>query len=149
MNPTHYYKLATLYPAVASVISAGVYAVIKDWNYKSEWLSAEASVFISIISAVLYSMIMAVLSLTIYLNRIEVVRRSLLLSFLSWFLLPAGFILKSILHEYLFNAKYGTTELMDNLLPVVIITLPFLVALFLSYYKCRRRIRLDANPESL
>gem|GEM_PF-6514692 len=100
-------------------------------------MTAGEVISLSIIVSVLYGVIVSALATTIFLNKIKRVRSSRWLSFLSWFLLPLGFIGAVVTYTLL----YENDEAGNSLTYILLINVPFILGLTWSYYKYRK-----ANP---
>ena len=102
-------------------------------DYVSEWYSADGVIILSIIQAFRFSCVISVLSLSIFLTKNSFFKKSLLLSAITWFLLPYGLIaytwIHDIRHSLRFNLDY-TEAYVYNL----IMTLPFIIGLGLTLF---------------
>ena len=131
------YRRFVILPAIFLVIFAVIYSIIENRNYKSEWLTKEAAIETDILAAVIYCALICVLSLTMYLNKINRVRSSNILSPLSWFLIPVGFmcvVLAKAVNEYI------TVESSFESLMALIFNLPFTICLIWGYIKFKRTL---------
>ena len=138
MTLNRQYRQAILYPFVAVILCTLIYSTLDNYNYKSEWLTAGSVIFLSVIWAFLYSLIISGFALTIFLNKFEKVRTNNLLVILSWFLLPFSFIGVIINHEITFEMKYESGKLGSDFIYVLILNVPFTVGLIWSYFKYRK-----------
>jgi hypothetical protein len=141
-----YFKNTILYPSLIVIVVMVVFSRIDNYGYKSEWFTADVGIFISIITAIIYSLIIGLLSLPIFLNRIERVRKNLLLRILSWFLFPFGFIAIVFTHEIIFSIKYTELTSWNNFVYVLILNIPFIIGLiwgFLSFSNYLKENRLS------
>lgn len=137
MNLSKYYKKATLYPSVVVVFAMIVFSVVDDYDYKSEWMTADFVILISIITSIIYCLIISGLSLTIFLNKFTKVKNNAVLSFLAWFLLPFGFISSFLIHEIYYKIKYD--ELFDDVfVDDLILNIPFIIGLIWTYFKYKK-----------
>lgn len=141
MTVSKYYKYAIVFPALLIILGYIIFAVIYvalgiDNNYKSEWLTSNSFLLFSISIVIINSIFISILSTTIFLNRYNKIREKIILSFLSWFLLPSvwiGYLL--IKHsEYLANSQNGFDE---ESIFVFSNTLPFLIGLVWTFAKFR------------
>ncbi len=137
MSLNECYKKATLYPSIIIILGTLVFSIIENYNYKSEWLTGESVIFLAIITAIVYCLIVSLLSLTIFLNKFKKVNENSVLIFLSWFSLPFGFITIVFIHEINLNIKYEEKGDSD-LVYIVIFNLPFILGLIWSYYKYQK-----------
>ena len=134
MSLNECYKKATLYPSLIVIPGIIVFSIIDNYNYKSEWLTGESVISLTIITAFVYCLIISLLSLTIFLNKFKKISENGVLIFLSWFLLPFGFITIVFIHEINFNIKYSE-KVGSDLIYIVILNFPFILGLIWSYYK--------------
>lgn len=108
---------------------------MKNRNYKSEWLTSESVIAMTVIAAIGYGLIICVLALTIFLNKHERVSSNSIFSALSWFALPFGFICLVIgkaINEYL---TVGST---NEIIYSVVLNLPFVIGLIWGFCKFRK-----------
>jgi hypothetical protein len=138
MNVNRHYKQAVLYPFIVVILFTIVFSIVDNYNYKSEWLTADSVIMLSIIWAFLYSLVIGIFSLTILLNKIERIRTSILLVVLSWFLLPFSFIAVVISHEINFKMKYEAGKFGSDFIYILILNLPFVIGLIWSYVRYTR-----------
>lgn len=132
MDLTEYYKRITMYPSVVVLGTVTLYAIIDNFNYKSEWLTAESVIFMSLVGACISCSILSLLSLTIFLNKFEKIRTNTVFKFLSWFLLPFGWMLGILIHEIYFKIKFETKSGSDFIY-MLILNIPFAFALIRNY----------------
>ena len=135
-----YYIIASLYSAITVLILSIVYSVIENREYKSEWFTANTVIMISIVFSLVVSAIICTLSLTIFLNEFNIVKKNIVLSFLSWFLLPVGFMTIFLVHSIKMRIQYGP-ENDTGLIHLIIIIIPYLVGLTVSFLRFRLRIK--------
>jgi len=131
------YRRFVILPAIFLVIFAIIYSNIENRNYESEWLTKEAAIETDILVAVIYCASICLLSLTMYLNKINRVRSSNILSPLSWFLIPVGFmcvVMTKAINEYI------TVESSFESLIALIFNLPFTLGLIWGYIKFKRSL---------
>jgi len=141
-----YFKNTILYSSLIMIVVMIIFSIVDNYDYKSEWITANFVIFTSIITAILYSLIIGLLSLPIFLNRIERIRRNLILRILSWFLFPFGFIAIVFIHEIRFNIKYNESKFENDFVYVLILNIPFIIGLiwgFLSFSNCLKENRLN------
>jgi hypothetical protein len=96
MNLRKLYRQSLIYPSVILLIISVLYPLVYTLLLEKEAMQSGDMleiVLVHLATALIYCMIMCILGLTIFLNRVERVRRSKTLSALSWFLLPGGFML--------------------------------------------------------
>jgi hypothetical protein len=139
MTLSQLYIRSVVYPGIALIPLSIIFAVIENRNYESEWMTKESATGLTIIAAVLYSLLICLLSLTIFLNKYEKITTNALLSGLCWFLLPGTFMCAVIFkawNEYLTMGSDGEIEL------AIVVNLPFIVGLtwgFWRFHKQRHR----------
>jgi hypothetical protein len=137
MKLARYYRNAVLIPAGIVLAIMFVYSIMQNQDYVSEWFTAEGVIIISIIYALIYSIIISISALTIFLNKIVKVKQNFFLSFFSWFLLPFGLITTTWIHDVKNSLKYDQEySLID--ISNFIMTAPFFVGLILSFIKFRK-----------
>jgi hypothetical protein len=129
--------MAILYPSLIAVLSVVVFSIIDNRNYKSEWLTADTVIMLTTGTALVYSAIISLLSLTIFLNKSAQIKHNTLFSFLSWFLLPFGFMLTVIVREALFKIKSGE-KFDSDVIYVALLNLPFIVSHIWAYRRYRK-----------
>jgi hypothetical protein len=113
-----------------------VFSIVDNYDYKSEWLTADFVIFTSIITAIIYSLKIAFLSLTLLLNKIKKIREVLILRILSWFLFPFGFMTIVFFHEIGYDIKYDESEFGYSFIYILIMNILFIIGLiwgFLSF----------------
>ncbi len=137
MTLNKYYRNALMIPsgfAIAFNLIYSIILLIVDRDYKSEWLTIESVFFVSIVMVTLNAAFVCGLSLPIFLNKYEKVKNNLLLSLLSWFLLPGiwiGYVL--VKHgSYLVISGNG---LDTESVFVLSNTIPFLIGLIYTFVK--------------
>src|SRR5262245_52042065 len=99
MSLSECYKKAVLYPSIITIVTTLLYSIADNYDYKSEWLTADDVIYLSVITAFVYSLIICLLSAGIFLNKFEIIKHSAGLNFLTWFLLPFSFIIVVLVHE--------------------------------------------------
>lgn len=135
MSISELYKRGVLCPWFISIIMVTTYSIIENRNYKSEWLTAESVVEMSIAAAIVYGLIISLLALSIFLNNREKIKSRAFLSALSWFLLPGGFVcvvLGKAINEYVIVGSKG------DMIYALLLNLPFVFGLVWSFQKFRR-----------
>ena len=138
MNFNRHYKQAVIYPFIVAMLLTTVFSIIENRNYKSEWFTASAVIEISIIWVLFYSLFICGLSLTILLNKFEKIRTNKLLVILNWFLLPCSFIAVVLSHEISYTIRYDAGKFGSSFVQILILNLPFVIGLILSYI-CYRK----------
>jgi hypothetical protein len=137
MTVTDYYKRTCLYCSVVVMIVTTIFAIIENYDYKSEWITAELVIFTLIAYSFIYCLIMSILSATLLLNNFETIKQRSIFSFLSWFLLPFGFSISILIHEINYRIEYNKG--FDNsFMYLLLMTIPFIFGLTRSYVKYRK-----------
>jgi hypothetical protein len=132
-----YYKKAAFNPSIITLVAIIIFSIIDNYNYKSEWMTAGTIILLSIITAFIYCLIISVLSTTIFLNKYPAIKENRLMNFLSWFLLPFGFIMIALIHEISFKIKYNE-KIEDDFVYTLILNVPFIFGLVWTYIKYRK-----------
>ena len=128
-----YYRYVTLIPSFVGIVATLMYSVYANRNYTSEWMTKEGATGTEFLFALIYVIIICLLCLPILLVNFAMVRRSHILTFLSWFLLPVGFMATILIHEIHTQADFGSDS-DSGLINYYILDLPFLMGLFWSYF---------------
>jgi len=142
MTLSELYKRSVVYPWLILLPCITIYSIIENRNYKSEWLTSESIIGMTIMAAIVYGLIICILALTIFLNKNERVSSNGIFSALSWFVLPFGFICLVIgkaINEYL--TVGSTSEIVYSLF----LNLPFVIGLSWGFWKFRKLQRCSAS----
>lgn len=136
MTLKKHYRNAVLYPSIFVFVFSIIYSIIDNYDYESEWFTAESGITISIIASIIYSIFICTLSLTIFLNKYDRVNESIIWNILTWFLLPFGCIAFILIHEVKHRIKYeyGFGE---DFIYILIFTVPYIIGLSVSFLKYR------------
>jgi len=121
-----YYIIAAIIPAIIGIIATSIFSIIDTIGYKSEWLTRESAIFMDIIFSTVYCGVICILSLTIFFNQFEKVRKNIFLRICSWFLLPFSFITMVFIHEI-------NVEKIKYFIPLILLNVPFILGLVFSY----------------
>ncbi|PCH98641.1 MAG: hypothetical protein COB85_01145 [Bacteroidetes bacterium] len=131
-----YYLSSVLYPSIISIIVGATYAAFDEGSYIEEYDTA-SSVFIE---AAFYTLLFCsvgwIISLGIFFNKIQQIKNNKLLRSISWFLMPFAISIWYVFHEITTRIKFGVFN--EYVISMLIIIIPFLVALILSYSKYSR-----------
>lgn len=131
-----YYKEGVIYPAVFMIICFTIVSIIVNHDYESEWLTRETVFATDFILAVLYSLIVGLLSISIFLNKYEMIRSKLSLSIITW-MFPS-FLFNSIVLTYNLNHFFNTDKWLENgNIYIFCLTIPFLIGNAWSFIKFR------------
>lgn len=136
------YIFGVLFPGLVAIIATAISATFDNNNYKSEWLTKDAVIGMSLMASLIHSVIISVLSLAIFLN---LKRQSVLLTFLSWFLLPFTWIsitaCKTVAPRL--NEAIGTK---GELVYLITLNLPFVTGLIVTYtFFVRHKVAANSN----
>jgi hypothetical protein len=137
MNLFLYYRRAVLYPALFILFFCIISSALG--NYKSGWVTTKTVIFMSFITSLIYSAVVCILSLTIFLNRFNRLNKNLIWNILTWFLLPVGYIGIALITDISNRIKYGF-GFGTEFLYLLVMTLPFVVGLGLTFIRYRRKI---------
>ena len=120
-----YYKKATLYPTGLSLVLALLISIVDNYDYRSEWITAELAVVLTMIPGIVLCLYCSLLNLTIFFNEFEVIRSRFLWSAMSWFLVPfvGVLIFGSTLN---FHQGYMAVYFLG-------VTMPYLAGLLISF----------------
>ena len=139
MNLHIYYIKSAIYPTMFVILSSIAFGIIDTKNYKSEWLTGNAVMYYLMIFGIFYCLTLCILSLTIYLNLIKIIRNNIILNLFSWFLLPMGFIFFMVLSQIQSIIKYEESR--SDLFYIILLNIPFLVALIWGYISFRMHLK--------
>lgn len=139
---TRYYKKSILTTSVITLGCNLVYFFIYDAfsHYKREWLTTGSFFPIMFLMALVNSVIIGLLSLTIFLNRYPAIRNIPALSALAWFLLPMAWIGAILLKSKseLFNFSYGVDS---QGIFVMLNTIPYIAGSIWAFIQFRRKAK--------
>jgi hypothetical protein len=144
MSLNKYYCSAVIYPSLIAILLTSAFSVIDNHDYQSEWLTPNSVIFISILTVILYSLLICGLALTIFLNRYEKIGGNPLLKTLSWFLLPGGCISIALLNDISHRLKYEM-EFDTSFIYVLLLNVPFILGIIRSYLKFTRTDSAELN----
>jgi hypothetical protein len=145
MRISKYYLQATLIPFLVTVSITAIFTIIENKQLSSEGLTQETAVTTAILSSILYCLLLNVLCLTIFLCKLEVVKNSLLLTVLSWFLLPLSPALVIILKDFNYYLDIGLSSASGDLLYLAFLNGPLIVGLIWSFISYRKAL---ASPQT-
>ena len=97
MKLFNYYKKAALYPSIFVLFFTLIHSVIA--NYESNGLTDYSAILISIITSLIFALLMSLLSLSIFLNKIARLYKNLIWNLLTWFLLPFFYLTIVFIHD--------------------------------------------------
>ena len=120
------YIRGVIFPTLIVVVSISCLAVLDNNDYTSEWMTKESVIFMSILFSFIYSLIICTLSLTIFLNN-KFIKTGSFASFLSWFLLPMGWIILAVSKSLYHRQKHYPNGNNMDLIYLVVVNLPFVI----------------------
>jgi len=137
MTTTRYYRNSTLYPTIMAVVLTLIFSIVDNRDYKSEWLTSESVISMTFMTSIVYSIILSVSCLPIFLINIEVIKRNKFLTALSWFLIPFVCIATVLTREIRFNLRYNE-QFGTDFVYVILLNLPFIAGLIWTYLRYRQ-----------
>ena len=147
MKIFNYYKKAIIYPSIFIVCFCVMYAVID--NYMSDWTVIKEMIAMSAVSSLIYVIIVSVLSVTMYLNKYEIINRNIVWNIVTWFLLPLGYIAIVLFNDISNRVIYGF-GFGSDFVYLLIMILPFVAGLCWTFIAFRKRISASqAESEEL
>ena len=135
-----YYKL-TLLTSIATALFCNILYVMLDSmfsNYKSEWLTQNAFISITLFMVLINAFIFAVLSLSIFLNHYPQVKNRIILNLTTWFIPPVIWIVIIFVNtpdRFDYSLKWESSGIL-----ILLNTFPYLVGLTLSYLQFRKTL---------
>ncbi len=132
-----YYKNAVIYPSIFVLFFCLVYSVIE--NYAGDPLPLQSVIQMSVIPALIFSLLICLLSLTIFLNKIKKLNGNMIWSLMTWFLLPFVYILIVLVHDLQLRIKMGFGFGNDFMYHLIMI-LPFIIGLSRTFTQYRNDI---------
>ncbi len=137
MRLSKYYRNAVIYPAIFILFFSIIYSILH--NYKSNGLTDIPAFLMPVIPALIYSLLMCILSLTIFLNKLKKIKNNLIYNLLTWFLLPFVYLSIVLVHDInnrmKFEFGFGI-----GFLYLLMMTIPFVVGLCLTFMKYRLKL---------
>ena len=137
MNLFKYYRKAVIYPAILILFFCIINSIIE--NYNTEWLFAKSAIIMSISTSLIFSLLICVLSLPIFLNKLKKLNKNLIWNILAWFLLPYVYIsiiwIHDIENRIKFEFGFG-----NDFFYLLIMTIPFVIGLSWTFIKFRQEI---------
>ena len=139
MKLFNYYKKAVIYPSIFILFFCILCSSIDNYFYKNEWLTAKSEIIMSIITSLIFSLIVCGLSLTIFLNKFAKINKNLIWNIVSWFLLPIAYITIVLIYNIKTRIKYDF-GFGNDFIYLLIMTLPFVIGLYWTFNKYRQKI---------
>ena len=137
MKLFRYYKKAVIYPSIFILFFCIVYAFIN--NYKSDPLPVKSVIQMSIVPALIYSLLICTLSLTIFLNKFSKLNKNLVWNLSAWFLMPFGYILIILLHDFEYRIKYDF-GFGNDFFYLLIMIIPYIIGLCWTFIEYRKEL---------
>jgi hypothetical protein len=134
MTLSRIYIKAVVIPGIIMILGVLVYAIIENRDYKSEWLTSEAVIQMIFVFALLYWICICILALPLFLNKYQKISSNIIISLLSWFLLPGilmCIVIQKAITEYLNGEDTGI------IIYAILMTLPFVIGLIGGFWKFR------------
>ncbi|MBU0519596.1 hypothetical protein KJ564_11750, partial [bacterium] len=100
-------------------------------------LTDYSAILMSIIPALIYSLLMCGLSLTIFLNNFKKFNKNLIYNIMTWLLLPFAYIVMIFIHDIKNRIKFEF-GFGSDFLYLLIMTIPFIIGLCLTLLKFRQ-----------
>lgn len=132
-----HYRNAVIYPSMFILFFCFMYSIF--YNYKSDGLTDIAALLMSIIPSLIFSLLMCVFSLTIFLNKFKKFNKYLICNILTWFLLPFVYIIIILVHDIQNRIKFEF-GFGNGFIYLLIMTIPFIIGLCLTFMKYRQKI---------
>ena len=132
-----YYKKAALYPSLFVLFFSLIHSLIA--NYESNGLTDYSAILMSIITSFIFTLLMSLLSLSIFLNKITRLYKNLIWNVLSWFLLPLFYLAIVFIHDLKIRVKYNF-GFGDDFIFLFIMILPYIISLCWTFIKYREKI---------
>jgi len=150
-----YYKFSAILPLGFTTVLGILFSITHDGSkYKSEW-STDDGFVLTIFLTILLSTFISILSLTIFLNKILIIKANALFSFLSW-LACAGVVCVFVI--YLEFQNFSGQSNIDGIYPgnrlldgyIMLMAIVHLIALIVTYFHFREhRKTIDKNCRHL
>lgn len=137
-----YYRKAILYPALALFLMDWLHGVLigvstHNWTYIKEGF-----IIMTVLYTLQYSLIVGVLSTSIFMVEWPRIQKSTALTILCWFLLPVCFMLLFPVYAYYNMRFFHRDSYSDEIMILALLNLPFLVGLIWTYLIYRKKSRV-------
>lgn len=141
MNLRTCYKYAAIIPSLLAVTGYIIYAIIYvafdlGRDYKSEWLTANALLPLTVLIVFINAIFTCCLSATLFLNAYRGVRSHAFLSFLAWFLVPMLWLGGLLINQQINSEHYFDEESIF----VWFNTLPYIFGLLVTFIRFRKSV---------
>ncbi len=144
MKLFNYYKKAVIYPSLFILFFCVIYSILNNSDYKGDWPTTKSIIIMTVASSFFFSLLMNVLSLSIFLNKFKKLHRNLIWNMLTWFLLPLGYIAIVLIHDINNRIKFSF-GFGNDFIFLLIMTLPFVISLCWTFMKYRQEIIIISN----
>jgi hypothetical protein len=137
MKLFNYYKKAALYPSLLVLFFSLIHSLIA--NYEGNGLSDDSAIFMSIITSLFFTLLVSLLSLSIFLNKIARLYKNLTWNLLTWFLLPLFYFAIVFIHDLKFRVNYDF-GFGDDFIFLLFMIFPYIIALCWTFIQYRSKI---------
>lgn len=138
MKLFNYYKKAVLYPSLFVLFFSIIHALIA--HYESNGLTDYSAIKMAMVSSLIFALLMSLLSLSIFLNKISRLHKNLIWNVLSWFLLPFFYLIIVFIHDLQIRIKYDF-GFGNDFIFLSIMILPYILGLCYTFIKYREKIK--------
>ena len=137
MNLFKYYTKAVIYPSIFILFFCIINSILE--NYNSDWQTTKSAIIMSTSTALIFSLLICVLSLPIFLNKLKKLNKNLIWNLLTWFLLPIAYITIILIHDIENRIKYEF-GFGNDFLYLLIMTIPFVIGLGWTFIQFRQKL---------
>lgn len=137
-----YYKNAVIYPSLFILFFNIVYSLLD--NYKSDPLTIQSVIQMSILPSLIFSLLICGLSLTIFLNKFIKLHKNIIWNILTWFFLPFGYIVIIWIHDFELRIKFDF-GFGNDFFYLLIMTFPYVMGLVWTFIRYRKEISTANN----
>jgi len=128
-----YYRNAVIYPSLFILFFSIINSVLKNG------LTDNSEFVASVITSLIFCVLMSGLSLTIFFNKINKYGTNLLWNILTWFLLPFFYLTIIYIHDIKTRIKFEF-GMGNDFLYLLIMTIPFVIGLIWTFIDYRQTI---------
>jgi len=128
-----YYRDAVIYPSILILFFSIINSILRDG------LTDNSEFVASVITSLIFCLLVSVLSLAIFLNKFKKHNNSLIWNILTWFLLPFFYIIIIFIHDIKIRIKFEF-GMGNDFLYLLIMTLPFVIGLIWTFINYRQTI---------
>ena len=137
MKLFRYYGNAVLYPSLFVVLFGIINSI--TINYERGGFADRSALVISVITSLIFSVLMCVFSLTIFFNKIRRLNKYLIWNILSWLLLPFTYLTIVFIHDLKIRITYDFGFGRD-FFHLLIMTIPFVIGLCWTLISYRQEL---------